>query len=248
VAVTKPTIGQYMQPDGTTGTFKADWSKAANSATGTVKITFDFMDPSAFVHPFEIFSYSGQIASYTRGGAKITAPVTLVRDGAPDQKLIGPLIMNADAMDKVSLVSTNFTNESGIAWNWFAPEVFTRVNNEYYQFLGVIDGTPPDAPEDFNTWVLDIVDPNDDDADGIPNLSDFIPPAIPQPTLEIQKTANGVRVLVHGQIGSTYTLQTTPDISAATWFDYLEIKPDADPYLIDEAGADSTLYYRLRMP
>jgi hypothetical protein len=248
LAVSKRTIGQYIDPEGNVGTFKADWAKAANSTTGTVKITFDFMGTAAFTHNLEIFSYSGEIASYTRDGAKINAPVTLLRDGAPDQKLIGPLVMSADAMDKVSLTSTNFTTEAGVAWNWFAPETFDRSGNEYYQFLGVIDGTPPDAPEDFNTWVLDIVDPNDDDSDGIPNLSDFTPPAIPQPTLDISKIPTGIRVIVHGDIGRTYTLQSTPTISPTVWFDFLEIKPDANPYLIDLPATDTATFYRLRTP
>lgn len=58
------------------------------------------------------------------------------------------------------------------------PATLIRSGNVYRDEVTVSDGLTETAAADFRTWVLQVRDENDSDANGVPNLSDILPPFI----------------------------------------------------------------------
>src|SRR5436190_10853988 len=137
---TTTTIGTYTDPDGGVGDFSAKWSKGANTHSGTVVITFDFNNPVGFTQGFQILNYQGDWTSAVKENATVHGPVTVTRDGAPEQTLSGELALSLAQPDVVKLTTTSLTNEFGSVFEWAPPQTMERDRTEYYEFLTVSDG------------------------------------------------------------------------------------------------------------
>jgi hypothetical protein len=243
------TIGDYEDINGDVGTFSAQWSKSANSHTGTCRIIYDFTNPSAFQHTIEILNYEGNLSSVVKEGTTVRAQATLARLGVPAETLTGQITFSV-ANGVVKLTSTSLTHSSGNPFAWTNAGDLERDRTEFFQDLTVTDGTPEEAFfVDFHDWLFSLFDPNDFDADGIPDLIDP-PSANPTaPELKIIKTQNGIQLQIHGDIGRTYTLE---DASALTtpmqWLHPTSVMLSADPHLIDIASPSSPTFWRMRYP
>ncbi|HRI15597.1 MAG TPA: hypothetical protein PLX89_21585, partial [Verrucomicrobiota bacterium] len=200
-AVSASTTGT-ITIEGTTRDVEATWSRAAGQTTGNVNISFS--SPShqiaglSFDSTFEIYQYQGKL-TYTPAseiGGIVAATVDLTRVGG-DTKFTGPMPMKV--LDPATLDRQTT--------DWKGP------NDEIYSVLGSmdIDGVPlpldrlvlsrpwyggsfffldgvpsTDFQDEYDLWDVFIVDSNDTDKDGIPDLSDpgTVIPTEP-PTLSI---------------------------------------------------------------
>src|SRR3954467_9139437 len=134
------TFGTYTDPEGGTGDFSARWTKTANSHAGTVVIVFDFNNPVGFTHAFQILNYQGDWASAVKENATVHGPVSVTRDGVPEQTLGGELALSLPQTGEVKLTTTSLTNEFGATFEWATPQTMERDRTEYYEFLTVSDG------------------------------------------------------------------------------------------------------------
>jgi hypothetical protein len=247
------TAGQYVDLDGDVHQFLADWNKPADSHIGTCKFTIaPFGVNQTFTHPFELYEYTNSVpinASASTGESTIV--VDLPRAGVDGEKLAGGLTLKFEQGKVTALTKSALTNEIGGAFAWNTDSVSDLVAKKLYCFLDLIDGTPsPDFSnyEDFNDWILMIDDPNDSDSDGIPNIVDSAAVAATAPTMEIIKTANGIQLRVHGDIGRAYTLEDSAILPTAAWQHATTVTITADPQVIDLAAPTSPTFWRMRFP
>jgi hypothetical protein len=249
---TTTTIGTYTDTEGAIGggegSFTAKWTKPANSHGGTVVITFDFNNPVAFTHGFQILNYQGDWTAAVKENSTVHGPVTVVRDGVPEQTLGGELALSLAQQGEVKLTTTSLTNEFGATFEWAQPETMERDRTEYYEFLSVTDGWLYEPTFDFMDWLIIIDDKNDADHDGIPDLTD--PPAVTAaaPTMQIIKTANGIRLMITGDIGATYTLEDAPSLPAAQWLHPTTVTLTASPQALDLPAPTTATFWRMRFP
>lgn len=248
-AASGTTIGDYEDVDGGVGVFQAVWSKPANSHTGTCKITYDFTNPQFFQHTIEILNYEGTIASLTADGTNLHAQVTLNRSGVEGESLTGEVSFTLDN-GVLKLTSTSLMHSSGNPFVWTNPDELIPEGKELYQFLTVTDGTPGEGYENFHDWLFSLVDPNDFDSDGIPDLID--PPSVTNPTeprFEIIRNGDGIRLLIHGDIGRTYTLEDAASLATPIqWTHPTAVTLGADPHIIDLSAPTAPTFWRMRFP
>jgi len=247
---TTTTFGTYTDPEGAVGgdgTFSARWSKSANTHAGTVVITFDFNNPVGFTHGFHILNYQGDWTSAVKENSTVHGPVAVVRDGVPEQTLGGELALTLAQQGEVKLTTTSLTNEVGTTFEWAPPLTMDRDRTEYYEFLTVTDGWLYEPTPDFVDWLIIVDDKNDADHDGIPDLTD--PPAVTAaaPTMQIIKTANGIRLMITGDIGASYTLEDAPSLPAQ-WLHPTTVTLTASPHELDLPAPATATFWRMRFP
>jgi hypothetical protein len=250
------TDGQYVDLEGNVQPFTATWNKPANSHTGTCQFAISpFGSPQTFTHPIEIYEYTNSIpinASASTG--ETTIALDLPRSGVDGEKIGGGLTVKLEQGKLTALARSALTNETGaaFAWNTDAPSELDA--KRLFCFLDLIDGTPvadPNVPNypDFNEWFLIISDPNDSDSDGIPDIVDT--PAVTTataPRLEVAPTQNGIRLLIHGDVGRVYTLEDAPTLPAATWSHQTAVTISTDPQSVDLPAPASPTFWRARFP
>jgi hypothetical protein len=207
------------------GDVTAVWQRAAGSRQGTCRVqftgaTFGALPP--FEHLIEVIEYRGTL-SYLPSTNVILGTVNLAQVGQAAAKLSGPVQMNRYAaaepnrliqtnvvwMDgsglEVPLYEFDIEPEPGIAMDYFGPLVFEN-------------GDPTTPEVDFELYFLGIDDPNDADADGIPDLSDLDMPSTPTPpTLGIGPSGAQLTLTLAGEAGGTYEVQSTPSLGPANW-------------------------------
>lgn len=122
------------------------------------------------------------------------------------------------------------------------PTLFTRHGKEYWAVVTYVDGDPIDTSyPDLQRWTLRLVDSNDSDGDGIPNLSDATPNGAPPvitgnpastsrdlgQSVTFSVAASGAGPLsyqwfhngavISGAIMSSYSIQTVGPADAGTY-------------------------------
>lgn len=241
------TDGLYLDPTGEVGTFEASWEKVADSTTGVCRIQFDF--GLRFSHGFELYQYSGTFTPGDVGADGVGASeVALTRDGL-DGGLTGTLKFKMEPNNLTFLKTSGLKNEnsSPFALSADAPSVLR--DHYIYSLLQVVDGQPNLDPayEDWKEWSLMITDPNDTDGDGTPNIFEG-PATTPAtaPRLEIVRTAEGIRLLIHGDIGRVYTLENS--IALPAWINPTSVTLTADPHTIDLPKPSAPTFWRMRFP
>jgi hypothetical protein len=249
------TSGQYVDLDGTVQDFTATWDKPANSHAGSCRFTISpFGSPQTFTHPIEIYEYTSSLpinASASTGVSTIT--VDMPRSGVDGEKLAGGLTLKFAQGQVTALASSALTNEVGAAFTWNTDSPSDLDAKKLYCFLDLIDGTPvadPNIPNDldFNDWVLVIMDPNDSDGDGIPDIVDAAAATATAPRLEIVKTDNGIRLLIHGDVGRAYTLEDASALAAGTWSHATPVTISTDPQVLDLPAPTAPIFWRARFP
>jgi hypothetical protein len=242
------TTGTWTDPFSTDkGTFTARWNKAADSYTGSVRITFDFTNPGSFTNPFEILDYSAPFTSAVKQGSTISGPISLTRAGVPENKLNGDLSLRVED-GIVNLDSTALTNEVDGLFNWDPTAPLERDGNEFWTFINAWDGFPYGPPYDFHEWMVVVKDTNDTDADGTPDLIDTPSVAATPARLEIVKTAQGIQILIYGDIGRAYTLEEVTSLPNSQWLNPTAITLTANPHPVDLPAPSTPTFWRARFP
>lgn len=242
------TAGDYFSNDIGDGQFTTAWSKNANSATGTVRIVFDFNGGAASVHTFEILNFTGAWTSAVKENSTVHGPVTLTRSGTPTSTLAGELALSVNQQE-VKLTSTSLKDENDLTFEWAQPTTMQRDRTEFYEFLTVTDGWLYEPRADFLDWLFIVDDKNDFDGDGIPDLIDppsDIPPTAP--SMQIIKTDNGIRIMITGDVGRAYTLESASALPAATWSNPTAVTLSANPHTLDLPAPTSPTFWRMRFP
>jgi hypothetical protein len=132
----------------------------------------------------------GAVATYS-GTANFNASRTNVNN------VNFPQFMSITATNNASLVLVPFT--------------LSRVGNKYRGSVGIIDGNPLTTWADYQHWEIEIVDANDSDGNGVPDLSDIFVWLV----IQDQKGANQAALTVLGRPGVTYQIQSSADLK--TW-------------------------------
>jgi hypothetical protein len=242
------TVGDYFSNDIGDGKFQTVWSKNANSARGTVRIIFDFNGGQAFVHTFEILNFTGAWTSATKENTTVHGPITLTRSGTPTSTLKGELALSVNQQE-VKLTTTSLKDENDLTFTWAAPTIMERDGTEFYEFLNVTDGWLYEFREDFHDWLIIVDDQNDTDGDGLPNLIDppsDVPPTAP--SMQIIKTDNGIRLVITGDVGRAYTLESVSAVPAATWSNATAVTLTTSPFTVDLPAPTSPTFWRMRFP
>lgn len=240
--------GFYFSDDFGDGTFDVTWTKNANSHTGTCQIKFDFL-PNVWIHTFEILNYSATWTSAVKEGTTVHGPITLTRSGVPASTLSGELAVSTAQQGVVKLLTTSLKDENNSTFEWAPPITMDLDGTEFYEFLAVTDGWLYEPTPDFMDWLIVIDDKNDFDGDGQPNLIDpptDLPPTAP--SMQIIKTPNGIQLVVTGDLGKPYTLESASALPAATWSNATTVTLTTSPQTIDLPAPTTSMFWRMRFP
>ncbi len=208
------------------------WTRAAGSRQGTCQL---YMHDSIlgqmgpFNHSFELIERTGTL-TYTAGANSVTGNLVLAAaDGGADS-VAGPVSLVRSPTNRFNLLtlsSGECTNqvevfsfdECQLARDPAHPAVYVgKLRNPY--------GT-------YATWSFSVVDLNDADGDGIPNLSDDVVVAPPRrPALGLTRTATNLMLRVSGDVGRTHLVQEAADADAAAWTTVQTLTLTNDPQVV----------------
>lgn len=221
--------------------FQATWNRAAGSTTGTC--SFQVYDPGnpyyslQFNFTFSVLEYTGPLV-YTPGSNTVSAVVNLTQTGNSAGTLQGPVAFDKSSTDRFNTL----TNQPGVWTNAvvqtlsFDGELFVRDAawpTNYAGYVYFADGDPNTASPDYQLWVLSIDDPNDANANGIPDFSDDPVVVAPRaPKLSLSLGATNLLLTVNGDVGHTNLIQETVSLVAADWQTALSLVLTNDPQIV----------------
>jgi hypothetical protein len=242
------TSGTWKDPfSSQQGTFTARWNKEANSFMGTVRIAGGFTSGGSFTNPFQIADYVSAFTNATVQGSTISGPIVLPRGGNPENVLGGNFALRVEN-GVVNIDSNTFTNEVEGVFTWDPAPPLGRDGNEFWAFLNLQDGWPYGPPYDFHEWMVIIKDTNDTDGDGTPDLIDTPTVNPTAPRMEIIKTAEGVRIMVYGDVGRVYTLEQASEMPATQWTNPTAVTVAVSPFAVDLPAPSGPTFWRMRFP
>ena len=239
------------------GTLDAIWNRTAGQTTGSVSIHVSLptlKTDLTFVHEFEIFQYQG-ILSYSVQAAGIPSTVSLLRMGLPpgvSNQITGPILLirsNEVELGYTTSVGHRQSNGSSVnlhlASSAFLDNPITRtpLHGSYEGLLGFLNGFPEIASGgqgQYILWWLDLMDSNDANQNGIPDLSDppFVPPVVPQLNTHL---ANGQLALtIQASPGQSVVLLQSPSLSKPSWTTNQVITLSGSTAVINLPGPEGT--------
>lgn len=191
------------------------WSREADSIFGIC--TIDIVELGlTFTHTFELYEYAGSYG-YTVESHRLRGNFELQRIGNPAQTFIGRSEFIINNTDTVTLLSGVWTNETEAAFEHFEIEFHRHISDRYVGEFVLQDGDLATVAEDYDIWIVSMIDPRDGDFDNIPDFSD--PPRITvvAPALSLRPVGNALELTVVGRVGNTVTVQHTDSLSAPNW-------------------------------
>lgn len=228
------TTGTFEVDDGMSisrGTVTATWNRAAGATTGTVRLRLN-VDEFGFAnldfnHTFEIFSYKGTLTyTVTAGSTNIPATLQLQRVGAAGT-FAGPFNLRRTSpaeLDRDAAVWKGPGNLDFDVWGSNdiegAPFPVSYIARNLYGGLVVFGDGDPTTPfaDEYDFWDLLIVDPNDSDGDGLPDLSDtpgVTPPA--RPTVAIVRDGSQLGIDITGTPSARYAVERSAQLGSNNW-------------------------------
>lgn len=231
--------------DADTGVVRATWRRDAGSKTGTCRIemeglTFGLLPE--FTASFDVLELIGPL-DYTPASNTVTGAVSLTQTLAPTNTLAGPVLLARVAtnrFDQLTLADGSWTNAlaRALAFDETLLERSTALPSNYAALLTFADGSLNTVEDDYADWLLFVIDTNDADADGIPDLSDD--PAGPGPGAG---AFTGVR-LEAGKVVIEWqgagALESAPDVRGP----WLAVPNAVSPHTTDPA-LDARRFFRL---
>jgi hypothetical protein len=252
------TQGRYETSDGfDSGIVRATWRRSEEERFGTCELVLTsdtFGQLPAFQHTFELLEYQGAL-TYTPQAPSFTAQIDAARIGLPEHTLNGPMqiqITGETGPGELSFHSgtwsgpnqTLFKFEAGLL-DRDAPQ-----SSVYMAFVVFEDGEPETTLPDFQQWVLRIIDENDGNENGIPDLSDppetNSEPPLP-PLLSLGRHESGFLLHLTGSAGTTYVIESASVISHAQWSALTEITLDQTVATLEIDAAAKIQFFRARL-
>ena len=207
------------------GGVQTHWQRAAGSHRGVCILNMQgqgLVPPLEFQHPFEIIEYAGAL-NYQPAATNVSGLVTLSQVGDPTRSFAGTLFMaRGDPLPTqvIDCLPSTWTNAllQTVAVEAGQLGLDPHGDLDYFGSFWFEDGDPshPDEP-DYERYFAGIDDPNDWNANGIPDLTDP-PPRIPL-GVAIARDAAGLILLLTGQTGATYSIESASELPALRWID-----------------------------
>ncbi len=241
----------------------AKWNRMAGSAEGTVTLRmpspFEVGTELEFLHPFEVLHYRGSL-TYTPaapGTTRVEAQVQLPRLGGNGQ-FAGPMPLIVRDSGTLERVNTHWIGSGAVDFEVLGSkeveglELFLdRIANRpwYAGSLFLLDGQPATPFQDeFDLWDVFVVDPNDANANGIPDLSDPQPAAPTSPTVSLSGPPGALRLTVTGEAGRTIRVEWSPTLSPSVWSLIRSGTLSSAPEVIPVEAGGFNGFYRVTSP
>ncbi len=238
------------------GTVTATWHREADTTAGTCKLHLKsamFGPLVDYTVPFELLELVGPL-TFTSGAAGVSGTIQLQQSGAPTNLLGGDfqfIKVATNRLNALVLQPGGWTNASAQALS-FTNSILRRDENtltNYSGFIDFADGNPDSTELDYTTWVLSIDDPNDANANHVPDFSDDpIPTVAPRPVLALAKTDLQLQLTLSGEMGRLYEVQEIDSLSRTNWTKRLTVTLTNDSQTVTVALPTNALqFWRARV-
>jgi FG-GAP-like repeat len=146
-------------------------SRSANSIAGTYVVNVTTGSTTIrYSGSLYLFNVSGT-CTYSRNAGTISFAFNETLPHGGNRTLSGLTTFEVVDANRITLRQFNVNASDGSAYSVLAT-ILTRSGNKYRGNLQLADGNLPTYWRDYTSWVVEILDQNDSNQDGIPNLSD----------------------------------------------------------------------------
>ncbi len=226
------------------GQLQFQWTRAAGSRIGScslIMIDSILGQMGPFTHTFELVEPFQGTLTYMPGAETITGTLSVARSG--QAAFTGPITLiksETNRFNSLTLVGGQLSN--GGQSIMFNDCHFTRHPAQPTRYSATLRN-PNTA---YGSWHLSVVDANDIDGDGIPDLSDDLYAPARPPTLALRRNGSDLQLQISGDIGRVHHIeQAGPNFSGwtnmSTWI--LSSDPQTIALPLPEV---SPTYYRVR--
>src|SRR5258706_5644440 len=166
-----------------TGILNIDWpfptvdgltitmSRPANQISGAYTIKLS-SEPNAAVGNFQLLNIGGSV-TYARSSGAIALTFAITDPLGATRTVSGSTTYSVPNFNQVVLPQFSVSG-GGASYTFQSGLVLNRTGSRYVGSATLGDGLPETGWADATKWVVEINDPNDWDANGIPDLSDAI--------------------------------------------------------------------------
>lgn len=204
--------GSYIQdwPSSLTVPISGNLTRSAGAVAGTYRLVDtstggNLLDISG---PWELAYFAGSFA-YTRQ-TQNSATFTLIRTNAGIVcNLTATTTFSVASNDTITFPQFTATNAADGSILTALASTFHRAGNKYVGALQFQDGDARTTWADFTSWVFEITDLNDTNANGIPDLSDALPSS---PTITVSPAGTNLTLLWPATAGR-YRLESAGTIA-----------------------------------
>ena len=214
------------------GQLNFQWTRAAGSPYGSCLLTL--IDPilgqmGPFTHGFALTNYAG-VLDYSPGANGITGTIRLNQDGQAAGVMEGTISMVRVPTNRFNLLTLsggNWTNQTEVFT--FDDCVLTRDPMRPTHYQGPLHNTGGA----YRSWQLSIVDTNDANGNGIPDLSDDVAAVTPRrPTLSLSGALSHLLLSVSGDVGHTHLVQEATSPYSTAWTTVQNLILTNDPHVV----------------
>jgi hypothetical protein len=164
-------------PGPVTANLSANFSRPANSTVASYSATMTLGNTAInYTGTMETIYASGSI-SYSRNPNQMSFSVSQTTGGQFHSYSGSGVNFTVINQNQISLPQSVLTRDDGPSFTMYAA-TFNRVGKKYVANVEVSDGDFLSSWRDYTKWVFEIIDNNDWDGDGIPDVSDA-PPVAP---------------------------------------------------------------------
>lgn len=229
-----------------TGKITAVWNRTANAKDGLCRLTLEGYNLT-FAHAFEIIEFSGSL-NYSSTTTNVTGSVQLAKVLEPERTFSGLLQLRKLGPDLLRMENGAWKNDTGLGVAYQVPEDMARAGQRFTSDFFFRDGDPASPEEDFLFWIVRIVDPNDRNGNGVPDISDE--EAIARlPALGIMPgSSTNVLLTISGDIGKRHQIEQSPTLAPAKWVNVIAPVLTNDPQTVSVPVRGAPLFWRVRVP
>ncbi len=238
------------------GSLRAVWQRDAGQLEGRVRLQLtsdEFGALPEFTHRFEILEYQGSL-TYAGTGETRPGAVSLQRAGLEDDTLSGSIVLTRVATNRLN----HFTVDAGSWTNAAGLEVPVSLGEaerdpdytmDYFGALALLNGDPTTPEVDYELFYFGVDDPNDADADGIPDLTDDATQPPSAPRLGLRRVGDGVELQITGEAGATYTLERAAALAPDEWIEDRKVTMRTETEVVQlPRVAEGAQFFRMRWP
>jgi len=251
-----PDLLQADQPGDATigGTASSDWPVASSlttsatllrsvgSGSGSYRIEVSGPGGSAFyTGTLHLLELGGYVAYSRQPTNLIHVEMTRTDPGSGVVQLLGSSSFVVPNTESLGLPQLRLQGSDGAAYT-LLPMSLTRVGRNYSNTMTFVDGNPFMSWPDYTQWVWTFSDSTDSDGNGIPDLTDVVPPK-----LRIFTSQNHVTI-AWPVSASGYGLEACSGVLETVW-SRVEIAPTmiGEELQVLQPIAEAQQFYRLRL-
>ena len=183
-------------------------SRSANSISGTYFVNVTGSTNISYSGSLYLFNVSGT-CTYSRNAGTISFALNETLPHSGNRTLSGSTTFQVVDANRITLRQFNLNGSDGGTYSVLGATL-TRSGNKYRGNLQLADGNPQTYWPDYTSWVVEILDQNDSNHDGTPNLSDPTDYDLTQTALGNISTRSFVQTGEHVMIGGFIVQGTGP--------------------------------------